>query len=245
MEKTIESYPLLVNTMAFKVKSVVFCLDTVSRTAIEMVVQMKLNAWLLDSLFFLRMCFMCASISYHSFSGILQRHYTCSKSYLQNAKRTERLQKTRGRKKSIMCYNKGKKITSLWLMTQVDYVNHMIRYKNVLISFYFKILNDSCTSIRCTYYYCRSLPWRIYSTINSYMHTLPLYIKKWNWKFVQIVIFMKFYEKIWQKHFIFLSSLVIEISSIFALHSSCMIKSFFQSQIIISSFASITILDDE
>jgi len=109
MEKTIESYPLLVNTMAFKVKSVVFCLDTVSRTAIEMVVQMKLNAWLLDSLFFLRMCFMCASISYHSFSGILQRHYTCSKSYLQNAKRTARLQKTRGRKKSIMCYNKEKK----------------------------------------------------------------------------------------------------------------------------------------
>ena len=26
-------------------------------------------------------------------------------------------------------------------MTQVDYVNHMIRYKNVLISFYFKISN--------------------------------------------------------------------------------------------------------
>jgi hypothetical protein len=136
-------------------------------------------------------------------------------------------------------------ITSLWLMTQVDYVNHMIRYKNVLISFYFKISNDSRTSIRCTYYYCRSSPWRIYSTINSYMHTLPLYIKKWNWKFVQIVIFMKFYEKILQKHFIFLSSLVIEISSIFTLHSYCMIKSFFQSQIIISSFASITILDDE
>jgi hypothetical protein len=27
------------------------------------------------------------------------------------------------------------------IMTQVDYVNHMIRYKNVLISFYFKISN--------------------------------------------------------------------------------------------------------
>ena len=26
-------------------------------------------------------------------------------------------------------------------MTQVDYVNHMIRYKNVLVSFYFKISN--------------------------------------------------------------------------------------------------------
>ncbi len=51
-----------------------------------MVVKMELNVWLLDSLFFLRMCFMRASISYHSFSEILQCHYTCSKSYLQNAK---------------------------------------------------------------------------------------------------------------------------------------------------------------